>query len=181
MYATGFIQDIKFVTKKWAKQRRREERRASSTQRRRQSLIRSHRVTIKDAAWEVMEEAYMKASNDGSNPANARQIMHAARGHIQERTGQILDDQYFTQSLLPDYLTEYAGETEDWDVVFDDRGHLTEPHTELIVSLGTVNVRDYLNKIQAHKPDRDALNDNLLESLLDLRFPTVGPRHRFKA
>ena len=31
--------------------------------------------TIKDAAWEVMEQAYLKASGNGEYPANARQIM----------------------------------------------------------------------------------------------------------
>ena len=30
--------------------------------------------------------------------------MYAARGHIQERTGKKLDDRYFTQTLLPDYV-----------------------------------------------------------------------------
>ena len=34
-------------------------------------------ISLKDAAWEVMEEAYLKASNDGKLPANARQIMYA--------------------------------------------------------------------------------------------------------
>ena len=30
----------------------------------------------------------------------------------------------------------------DWDVVYDDRGHFTEPHTKRVIGLGTLNVRD---------------------------------------
>jgi len=53
--------------------------------------------------------------------------------------------------LLPDYLAAHAEETADWDVVFDDRGHFTEPHTGHMIGLGTVNVREYVastHKIQ---------------------------------
>jgi hypothetical protein len=32
----------------------------------------------------------------------------------------------------------------DWDVVWDDRGHFTEPHTGKVFGLGTLNVRGYL-------------------------------------
>src|SRR5204862_3285903 len=102
-------------------------------------LVRSGRVTIKEAASDVMEEAYLKAS--GGLPAKARQIMYAARPSIQERTGRQLDDQYFCQTLLPDYMKEYEEETADWDVVFDERGHFTEPHTGRMFGLGTLKVR----------------------------------------
>src|SRR5216684_858285 len=120
------------VTRQWARQRKAEERRASSAARRRAAMIRSRRISVKEAAWEIMSEAYMKASENGpyARVAHARQVMYAARDHIQRRAERMLDDQYFTQTLLPDYLTEYPEETADWDVVFDARGHFTEPHTK---------------------------------------------------
>jgi hypothetical protein len=37
-----------------------------------------------------MEEAYNKVSDNGRLPANARQIMYAARPYIQEKTGKPL-------------------------------------------------------------------------------------------
>jgi hypothetical protein len=77
-------------------------------------------------------------------PATARQVMYAARPEIQERTGRQLDDQYFTQTLLPDYMEKHDV---DWDVVFDDRGHLREPHTGHGIGLGTLSVRHYQSKI----------------------------------
>jgi hypothetical protein len=71
--------------------------------------------------------------------------LYAARPEIQERTGKQLDDQYFTQTLLPNYMEEHGV---DWDVVFDDRGHFREPHTGRGIGLGTLSVRRYQSKIE---------------------------------
>jgi hypothetical protein len=107
-------------------------------------LIRCPRPTSqKEAAFQVMREAYMAASAGGTLPANARQIYYAARPKILEITGQNkLDSQYFCQNLLVSYLRYYDVE---WDVVWDDRGHFREPHTGRAVGLGTLNVRNYLS------------------------------------
>jgi hypothetical protein len=102
-------------------------------------------TTIVEAAFEVMADAYRKASADGTLPANARQVYYAARPAILALTGKgQLDSNYFTQTLLPRYLDENPEETAGWDVVYDARGHLTEPHTGRIVALGTLDVRGYL-------------------------------------
>jgi hypothetical protein len=63
-------------------------------------------VSFKEAAAQIMEEAYFKVSGNDTLPANARQIMYAARPHIQKVTGRELRNDYFTQTLLPDYLDE---------------------------------------------------------------------------
>ena len=60
--------------------------------------------------------------------------------------GQQLNDQYFCQQLLPDYMEEHGV---DWDITYDDRGHFTEPHTEQVIGLGTISVRNYLASIGA--------------------------------
>jgi hypothetical protein len=142
--ADSIIGDVTAVTRKWTKQRKAEERRASAASRR-NVIYRRSRVTARGAAWQVMQSAYRKASSDGTLPAHARQIMYAARGPIQEQTGEPLDDKYFTQTLLPDYLNEHPEQTADWDVVFDARGHFEEPHTGESVPLGTLQVRAYLS------------------------------------
>lgn len=159
------------VTKKWAKQRKAEERSAAAAANRRY-VFRPARYTIKDAAFEIMESAYLKVSGDGRFPANARQIMYAARGYIQDRTGQKLNDDYFTQTLLPDYVEAYHV---NWDVVFDARGHLTEPHTRTTVPLGTLAVRGYLAEA-----GHEQVTDPGLDPI-DSTFPTKGPRNRFGA
>jgi hypothetical protein len=101
--AEAIIGAVEGVTKKWAKQRKAEERRASARSRR-AYVFRPARLTIKEVAGEVMRDAYLKASGGGKLPAHARQVMYCARGPIQEKTGKPLDDQYFCQTLLPDYL-----------------------------------------------------------------------------
>jgi len=159
------------VTKKWAKQRKAEERSKRATANRKY-VFRSARWTIKDAAYEYMETAYLKASGNGRFPANARQIMYAARGHIQDLTGQPLADNYFTQTLLPDYIEEH-GKT--WDVVFDARGHFTEPHGKTSLPLGTLAVRRYLDEV-----DRLEVGDPAFDRISSA-FPTKGPKNRFDA
>jgi hypothetical protein len=138
------------VTKPWAKQRKAEERQASARANRRARLVRaSDYYNFKSAAFEVMKQAYMAASANGTLPASARQVMYQARPFIQKKMGgQQLNDQYFCQQLLPDYM-ETRGL--NWDITYDDRGHFTEPHTEHSIGLGTISVRDYLASIDAPK------------------------------
>ena len=65
-------------------------------------------MTIKQAAYTVMPEAYRLASGNNAYPANARQITYAARPDILRLTGSdTLSDTYFTKTLLPDYLAEH--------------------------------------------------------------------------
>jgi hypothetical protein len=138
------------VTKDWAKQRKAEERHASALASRRARLIRARDYyNFKSAAEEVMERAYMAASANGTLPASVRQVMYRARPFIQEMMGgQQLNDQYFCQQLLPNYIEEYGV---DWDVVYDDRGHFIEPHTGDTIGLGTISVREYLDDVAEPK------------------------------
>jgi hypothetical protein len=131
-------------------------------------------MSIKVAAWQVMAEAYHTASGGGRLPANARQIMYAARKRILELTGRTkLDDRYFTQTLLPDYVEQHPAATSSWDVVFDDRGNFIEPHTNRTVPLGTVEVRQYLGERPTPKVPV-ALNSGSLST-------TTGPENRYSA
>ena len=176
MDSTAIFDAVRSVTAAWARQRKAEEREASRTSRRRDALVRSRRMTIREAAWSLMSQAYLKASSGGTLPAHARQIMYAARGEIQRLTGRTLDDQYFTQQLLPDFMNANTSTTADWDVVFDARGHFHEPHTGRIVPLGTLEVRRHLRAVTER---------TLPELQVDLPelaiFPTCGPDHRYGA
>jgi hypothetical protein len=135
-------------TKKWAQTRKQEERSPASRSHRYARMTHERGVQFKEAAWEIMPEAYAKVSGDGQYPANARQLMYAARPHIQKETGKPLADHYFTQVLLPNYLDEHPDL--DWDVVYDSRGHFSEPHGGRVIGLGTIEVRDYLAEL--HNP-----------------------------
>jgi hypothetical protein len=162
------------VTRKWTKQRKREERNAAAHYRRREHMT-SDRIDQKSVAWEVIPQAYAKASDNGKYPAHARQIFYAARPEIQAETGRMLESVYFTQTLLPMYVNDHP-EAADWWIVYDARGRLMEPHTEKQVPLGTLEVAAYLKSIGA--PASGALD---FRSLFDTSFPTAGPRNRISA
>jgi Topoisomerase 6 subunit A/Spo11, Toprim domain len=168
--AEDVVNGLRAVTKAWCRQRRAEERNAAARASRLQRLARNRVETAKAVAFEIMEKAYLAASNNGTLPATARQVMYAARPEIQARTEQQLDDQYFCQRLLPDYIEERGV---DYDIVWDDRGHFTEPHTGHIIGLGTISVRDYVADVA--EPD---LNE---ASFAGAEVATRGPNQCFGA
>ena len=127
----------------------------------------------------VMLDAYLKASGNGHYPANARQIMYAARPVVIERMGKAVpwkNDATFTQIILPNYLTNHPEETAGWDVVYDDRGHFDEPFTGIGIGLGTVAVRNYIRRWSANEP-RDTLAAIWQKDEL---VATTGPANRYR-
>jgi hypothetical protein len=86
----------------------------------------------------------MKASDNNQLPATARQIYYIARPLIEQRTDKPLSYGYFSQTLLPNFVNKHGA---DWDVVYDDRGHFMEPHTKKVVGLGSLAVRNYVNRV----------------------------------
>jgi len=84
---------------------------------------------------------------------------------------------YFTQTLLPQYQREHPEETADWDVVYDARGHFTEPHSRVSLDMGTVNVRGYVRswcEASAYKEGTPKVVAS------ELHYPTTGPANRYK-
>jgi hypothetical protein len=140
----------------------------------------ANEASLLEAAFACMKEAYLKASANNTLPANARQIMYAARPLVIaylrdagcERTCW-RNSAYFTQRLLPDYVEAHPDETASWDVVYDARGHLVEPHTRDQIDLGTLDVRRYCRS-WCTAPADEPLK-------LTRRYPTAGPLHRYRA
>jgi hypothetical protein len=161
---------VRRAGKKWTKQRKAEEREKRAIMNRRVRMTSYLRITTKDVAYRCMEQAYMAASANDTLWANARQIMYQARPIIQQRTGEQLNDQYFTQRLLPDYIEEYGV---SWKVAYDDRGHFVEPHTQTAIGLGTLSVRGYLQKM--HDPQLSEL------AIQEPKIITYGPQGRYGA
>jgi hypothetical protein len=141
--ADDLIDVVETVSRPWARQKKSEERHPGNIRYRVSRMTREPNVSQKDAAWEVMEECYLKASGGGRLPASARQIYYQARPKIMAQTNdKELVYGYFSQTLLPDYIEEHSV---DWDVVYDMRGHFNEPHTNRKIGCGTIEVRNYLN------------------------------------
>jgi len=92
------------ATSAWKKAKRQadKEDRVRKRELERLRRYRPPKITIRRAAFEVMERAYMKASANGRYYANARQIMYAARPWVLELTGGEIwkKSSYFTQTLL---------------------------------------------------------------------------------
>ena len=128
----------------FTKQRKAEEKHDSAGRWRMSRMTEVRGKFLTEAANEVMEECYMKASDNNRLPATARQIYYVARPLIEKMTDRPLTYAYFSQTLLPDFVNENGSA---WDVVYDDRGHFTEPHTKLVIGLGTLNVRAYLSRV----------------------------------
>jgi hypothetical protein len=175
------------VTRRWTAAVRQAYRSERADARAGEELLRQERASypsVKEVASRLMPEAYQAASGQGRYVAHARQIMYAARPKIlaeihPDKATKGLKAHYFTQTLVPDYMTEHPEETADWDVVFDERGHFREPHRqngrECIIGLGTLAVRKYV----ASWTTRVLADIGLIELPFDVQ--TCGPTHRYHA
>ena len=173
------IEAVENVTKKWNEIREKEFIRQYSADKRQAAAAaraaNKGKISQVAAAGELMEEAYLWASDNGTLPAQARQIMYRARPQmliLTERTE--ISDHYFTQTLLPDFVIANPQLTANWDVVYDARGRFREPHTGREVPLGTLHVRKYL-------ADSEAFKVEPIHFDLPTRYPTMGPKHRYGA
>jgi hypothetical protein len=171
------------ITKHWKTMKRQADRDDRVRQRQLDEYLKRQQpteISIKEAAYQVMTEAYLVASAPRSQdeprlPANTRQVMYVARPKVMALTNDKCwkRSSYFMQVLLPDYVNDHPDETADWDVVFDDRGHLIEPHTETQIGLGTLAVRHYLANWHADvSSDLDAFT-------IDHAVETTGPGNRY--
>ena len=141
--ANDMIDAIETATKTWTRQKKAEERHPGMRQYRMSRMTKVARVKQRHAAWRVMQESYMAASANDTLPAKARQVFYQARPKIMAMTeDRHLDDNYFTQVLLPDYIEEFG--CDDWHVVWDARGSFEEPHTNRRIGCGTLEVDNYL-------------------------------------
>ena len=107
--ANDILDAVETATSKWTRQKKSEERHPGMVRYRASRMTKEPRTSQKDAAWEVMEAAYMAASGNNTLPAMARQIFYQARPKIMALT----DDKqlaygYFSQVLLPDYIEEHG-------------------------------------------------------------------------
>jgi DNA topoisomerase VI subunit B len=173
----ALAQAVEHVTRAWKREKNRAAREGKLRARQLQALRKEEQpqtLSIKAASYQVMEEAYLKASAGNTLPANARQVMYAARPLVLALTGGQCwkDSSYFTQHLLPDFIDAHPDLTAAWDVVYDARGHLTEPHTSHRADLGTLAVRKYIEQWGVQPDEAITLGG---------AYPTRGPGSRYRA
>lgn len=172
--ASHAIDLINKVTKKWDRQKKAEIRRPVARSTRASSMYRSRSIRAADVAPLILPKAYAKASDKGRLPVPIRQFYYAARQEFMEKTGKPITYETFCLNVRK---YEAAYRPSDWRILYDDRGHLVEPHTKKIVPLGTLAVDRYLRDADAN---RHAWLD-LPDTQHALTLSTVGPRHRCSA
>jgi hypothetical protein len=145
--ADDIIDIVETATSKWTRQKKSEERHPGMIRYRASRMTKEPRTTQKEAAWEIMEAAYLAASGNDTLPALVRQIFYQARPKIMAMTDdKELQYGYFSQVLVPDYIEEHGV---IWNVVYDARGHFEEPHTNRRIGCGTIEVGNYLHAMKS--------------------------------
>jgi DNA topoisomerase VI subunit B len=170
---------VRTLTQPWRDAKRDADREGRMRERTLERMRKARQVkplSLRAAAYRVMSEAYLHASGNGTLPANARQIMYAARPRVLELTGGRCwkKSSYFTQTLLPDFVETHPEVVANWDVVYDARGHLAEPHTGVRIDLGTLAVRGYVGSWT------DSCEEKVEAVSLDHDYPTYGPANRYR-
>jgi hypothetical protein len=84
--ANDMIDAVEAATSKWTRQKKSEERHPGMARYRASRMTKEPRTTQKEAAWEIMEEAYLAASGGSTLLAMARQIYYQARPKIMAMT-----------------------------------------------------------------------------------------------
>jgi DNA topoisomerase 6 subunit A-like protein len=167
--ANDILDAVESATAKWTKQKKSEERHPGNVRYRSSRMTKEPRTSQKEAAWSILEAAYMAASGGGRLPAMARQIYYQARPKIMALTDdKELQYGYFSQVLLPDYIEEHGVA---WNVVYDARGHFEEPHTNRRLGCGTIEVGNYLH---AMKEEPEILPADFRDASVDVIGPSGG-------
>jgi hypothetical protein len=166
--ADDMLDALETAAGKWTRQRKSEERHPGMVRYRVARLTTEPRMTQKDAAWEIMEQAYMAASNSNRLPAKARQIYYQARPKVMALTeNRPLSYAYFSQTILPDYIEAHPAAA-NWNVVYDARGHFEEPHTNRRIGCGTIEVGNYLHAMK----DPEVVEAAFEDANIDIIGPT---------
>ncbi len=83
-------------------------------------------MTVKEAVFQVLPEAWRHATGDGQYHISARWLFYPVRKLIQALTDKALEFDYFSQTLLIEYQRQ-GGQLPG--LYYDPRGVLYEPHT----------------------------------------------------
>lgn len=139
--AAGALEAATKVIRREEEQRRKDASKAARAEERaREEALKTERReqwTLKDAVFEVMEEAKAAAGATVSS----RTLYYQVRPLIQDYTDAELTQNYFSQTLCPEYertVEPLRG------VYYEPRGELHEPHGGQVIPLGTREVEVYV-------------------------------------
>src|SRR5262245_31147241 len=107
--AADILKATRSVTKEWTRQRKAEERGTRSRGSR--QYVYSDRVNFTDVADLILLGAYEHASGGGRYTVARRQMFYSSRDEFKERTGRELEYNYFSQTLLRQYMNRHRKAT----------------------------------------------------------------------
>ena len=148
--ADALLDAVTAVTRSWTRQRKAELRDRSREISRRDALARRRRVTIRmppGGSW-PLPTGMPRPTAPFRPPDHVRRTA----GYLRLTRRDQLDDDYFAD---PPAGLHGRTSTEDCRVgrgFYDARGHFVEPHTDRLISLGTINVRGYLREVATYAP-----------------------------
>jgi hypothetical protein len=162
------------VTKKWTKARRAEERGHRSRIDR--EYIYSARVSFSDVADEILPEGFAHASGDGQYTVDKRQFYYAVREQFREKTGRAITADYFSQTLLVQYMNRRPKETAHWKITASPRGTLTIPNAayDVRIPCGTVAIEEHL--AEAAKP----CDPFAFDAHVAVQWPSLAEAQRYQ-
>jgi hypothetical protein len=137
------------VLKPYLKEGKKRVRTKRSTERAARNKRGEAQPSLKDATFEVMEDAWKHVTGDGRLPVSARRLFYAVRSRIPAITDKRFNPdkgyQCFSQVLLPEYQKQRLAEGKEMlaGIYYDPREKLYEAHTGKEMDLGTRDVEDY--------------------------------------
>jgi hypothetical protein len=175
--ATTLKSLVEDVTKLWTRQRRAEER-GSRSKFSRDSIFDTglHEPrTFLAAANDILPRAYQHASGGGEYPASKRQLYYACREEFKQVVGKELNSNYFSNTLLVQYLNRHPKQAATWKITADARGTLTIPNTahDLSIPCGTLEMNEFTEEMRGPF-------DPMEIELLPPEWPVNKPGERFQ-
>jgi DNA topoisomerase VI subunit B len=185
---------LRLVMGEFAKEKRKldraETRLSDAAWRRAEEYRKARKISLKDAAYQVIEEAYRHAAGS-VNQVRARQLMYATRKLMLPLTNGKFwkSDQHFTQVVLQQFIEDHPKLTADWNITWDARGNFVEPHRGRHFPIGTIQVDSYLRgwcgadfaevSAERSQPSSDGAED--LPYSASCHNPGIGPESRYQA
>jgi hypothetical protein len=165
------------VTKKWAKQRKAEDR--GNRNRSSRVHIYSDRVAFTDAARKILPAGYLHASGNGKYTVDKRQFYYAVRDQFLKATGREITADYFSQTLLVQYMNRHPRETAHWKITASPRGTLTIPNTGedtlTRIPCGTIAIEAHLRGAKKPIAPFDGL-----DKLFRVQWPSLAEGQRYQ-
>jgi hypothetical protein len=174
--AADIIDITASVTKEWTKQRKAEER--NNRFRASRAYIYSDRVNFTDVADQILPRGYAHASGDGKFTVDKRQFYYAVRDEFLAQTGREITADYFSQTLLVQYMNRNRKKTAGWKITASPRGTLSIPNTtdDLRIPCGTIAIEEHLD-LAAKKYD---LSEALDKLHISVQWPSVAEGQRYQ-